>query len=272
MPANFDGKSIDLENSSPSIRSRTPILDQKHLHSQKPISVLLVENNPGDARLITLMLAEASSPRNGNLQTMLVEASCLNDGLARLAEGDFDIILLDRSLPDSTDDETLMQVRQQSPDIPVVLLTGLDDELSALAAVRGGAQDYLVKGKFNTDVLARAVRYGIERQRLRLKLEQSEKLFRTMVQKSADGLILVVDKSREILYINPAAEALLESQADQLLGSTLDLPLADDKATIFELDRENEATTVFVEFRTVKTEWKGQSVCVVSLRDITAHK
>ena len=269
MPESCDDQSNEVQKPVRPTGIYASDIDQKYLRQQKSMSVLLLEDDPGDAHLVQLMLAEASLPRNGNLRTELVHEAYLRDGLVRLSEMDFDIILLDQSLPDSPDDGTLKQVRQHSPDIPVILLTGLDDELSALAAVRAGAQDYLVKGKFNADTLARAIRYGIERHRLWLKLEESERFFRTLIQENADSLILVVHKTKEIIYINPAAEALLGAQPDELLGSVLELPIHNDQVTVFELDRKHEALTLLVELRTVQTVWQGQSVNVVSLRDIT---
>ena len=140
---------------------------------------------------------------------------------------------------------------------------------SALSAMREGAQDYLVKGKFNTDMLARAIRYGIERHRLRMKLEDSERFFRTLIQENADGLVLVIYETKEVIYVNPAAESLLESSADQLLGKSLDFPLFVNQATVFRLNRKNDTSPTFVELRSVKTTLQGHNVCLVSMRDIT---
>ena len=103
--------------------------------------VLLVEDNPGDARLIREMLREAES------DGLSIEwVSRLSDGLERLAGGEVDLVLLDLGLPDSRGLDTFFKAYSQAPDVPFVLLTGLDDETLALTAVRQGAQNYLVKG------------------------------------------------------------------------------------------------------------------------------
>ncbi len=122
-----------------------------------PIRVLLVEDNPGDARLLHVMLME------GTTQFECEDAETLLDGLEKLRQGSYDIVLLDLSLPDSQGPETFLKVRGNFPDLPVVLLTGLNDEELGVKAMREGVQDYLVKGQVNSDLLVRSIRYAIER-------------------------------------------------------------------------------------------------------------
>ncbi|MFQ5814085.1 MAG: histidine kinase dimerization/phospho-acceptor domain-containing protein, partial [Anaerolineae bacterium] len=129
--------------------------------SDRPIKVLLVEDNPGDARLIREALAEA-----GTARFKLAHIEHLREGLQRLAEGGIDVVLLDLSLPDGQGLDTFTRMHAAKPDIPIVVLTGLDDETLAVKAVRGGAQDYLVKGEVNGKMLSRVLRYAIERKRM----------------------------------------------------------------------------------------------------------
>jgi len=128
------------------------------------IRVLLIEDNPGDARLIRDTLAQMELPR-----FELAHVDRLATGLARLAQDDVDVVLLDLSLPDSQGLATLVECQANAPRVPIVVLTGLADEATALKALQQGAQDYLVKGKGN-DSLARVLRYAIERQRLQEEL------------------------------------------------------------------------------------------------------
>ncbi|MGA9348778.1 MAG: response regulator [Anaerolineae bacterium] len=124
------------------------------------LKVLLIEDNPGDARLIREILAEergASFDVEG--------ADRLSTGLEYLAGGDIDVVLLDLSLPDSRGLDTFARVHAQAPEVPIILLTGLDDEELAVKAVREGAQDYLVKGQVDSSLLVRSMRYAIERHR-----------------------------------------------------------------------------------------------------------
>jgi signal transduction histidine kinase len=132
----------------------------------RPINVLLVEDNPADARLVKEALRDATSAATGTSAAFRFEwVNCLSDGLRHLSAGDTDVALLDLSLPDARDLEALLRVRAHVPAVPVVVLTGIDDEELALRAVREGAQDYFVKGQFDGGNLARAIRYAIERGR-----------------------------------------------------------------------------------------------------------
>jgi len=130
------------------------------------ITVLLIEDNPGDAGLIRAALSEA---KGGEFALEWVER--LSAGIERLESGGIDIVLLDLSLPDSRGLETLRKIQTAAPDIPVVVLTGLDDETIALNSVQAGAQDYLVKGDMAGNLLARAIRYAIERQRMQVAMQ-----------------------------------------------------------------------------------------------------
>jgi DNA-binding response OmpR family regulator len=126
----------------------------------KLMKVLLIEDNPGDARLIQEMLAEE---RGATFD--LERADRLSTGLGRLAAGGIDVVLLDLSLPDSRGLDTFVKVHDQAPEVPIVLMTGLDDEELAVEAMREGAQDYLVKGQVDSSLLARSMRYAIGRHR-----------------------------------------------------------------------------------------------------------
>ncbi|MGH2459037.1 MAG: ATP-binding protein [Chloroflexota bacterium] len=125
-----------------------------------PRRVLLVEDNPGDARLIGEMLVEA---QDTSLRLEWVDR--LSRGEDRIAAGGVSAVLLDLSLPDSQGLETFRTLHARASGLPIVVLTGLDDEALGLQAIREGAQDYLVKGQVGGHRLIRALRYGIERNR-----------------------------------------------------------------------------------------------------------
>jgi len=125
-----------------------------------PTRILLVEDNPGDARLLRESLMEV-----GSFRFDLTHVSTLSAGLERLAESVIDVVLLDLSLPDSLGLDSFIQVHAQAPGVPFVVLTGLADETLAIAAVREGAQDYLVKGQVDRELLVRSIHYAIERKR-----------------------------------------------------------------------------------------------------------
>ncbi len=123
------------------------------------IKVLLIEDNPGDARLIKEMLVE----EKGIIFDMEWKTN-LSEGLKRLADGNIDVILLDLMLPDSIGGfYTFSKTQAQAPQIPIVVMTGFDDESFAISTVRMGAQDYLIKGKVDSNLLVRTIRYAIAR-------------------------------------------------------------------------------------------------------------
>jgi signal transduction histidine kinase len=137
--------------------------------SPQTTNVLLIEDNPGDADLVRLRLTESQSQ---------VRVNCVNrlsDGLAFLARETPSLILLDLNLPDSHGAETFRRVMEHSPDVPVVVLSGQDDEVLAVKAVHHGVQDYLVKGNISSKNLERAMRYAVERQALLRSLEIAQK-------------------------------------------------------------------------------------------------
>jgi two-component system, sensor histidine kinase and response regulator len=122
--------------------------------------VLLVEDNPGDARLIQESLADtAGDPFD------VETADRLTTALRRLGDGGIDAVLLDLALPDSKGQETFDKAKAQAPTVPIIVLTGLGDESMALKMVKEGAQDYLAKIDLNGSLLSRAIRYAIERER-----------------------------------------------------------------------------------------------------------
>jgi signal transduction histidine kinase len=131
--------------------------------------IVLIEDNPGDADLVRLRLVEGKTP---------VHVDCYNrlsDGLASLDDGSPAVILLDLNLPDSHGSETFRKVLEKAPDVPVVILSGQEDEALARKAVHQGVQDYLVKGDITSKQLERAMHYAVERQALLRSLEISRK-------------------------------------------------------------------------------------------------
>ena len=134
----------------------------------RTFQVLLIEDDPDDVVLLTDSLNEALPNR-----VELFHAKTLNEGLDYSTKSVFDIVLLDLNLPDSNGLNTLSNLLVTALQAPIVILTGMDDEELSMRALQAGAQDYLVKGKADSDLLARAIRYAIERYRLQHELEVS---------------------------------------------------------------------------------------------------
>jgi putative nucleotidyltransferase with HDIG domain len=145
------------------------------MNKAKTIIILLLEDNPADVRLICELLIDSSEK---------FEINCvdrLSAGLEYIANHAIDAILMDLGLPDSQGLDTIESVRANKPSVPIIVLTGLDDETIAIEAVRRGAQDYLIKGSLTGNMLSRVIRYAIERKNAEKELKQSlEKLTRAL--------------------------------------------------------------------------------------------
>jgi sigma-B regulation protein RsbU (phosphoserine phosphatase) len=133
------------------------------------MNVLVIEDNPGDMDLVRLRLMEG---QNG---VTVQCASRLSDGLASMTSNPPGVVLLDLNLPDSHGSETFRRVIEHSPNVPVVVLSGMDDQELATKAVHQGVQDYLIKNNLTGKQLERAIRYAVERQGLLRALEITQK-------------------------------------------------------------------------------------------------
>jgi signal transduction histidine kinase len=128
---------------------------------KKALQVLVVEDNAGDARLLQEMF---SKEKPGSFQ--LTHLLRMSEALLHLEKGGVDIVLLDMGLPDGHGLDTVRRAQAVAPEVPVIVLTGLDDEKLAAEAMKEGAQDYLIKGQIESRALPRALRHAIERHRM----------------------------------------------------------------------------------------------------------
>jgi PAS domain S-box-containing protein len=162
------------------------------------IRALLVEDNPGDARLLQTVVADVAA---GRVDWTTVDR--LGMALQRLQHEPVDVILLDLSLPDAHGLETFLTAAAHAPGVPIVVLTGTDDEELAVKTVQAGAQDYLVKGQIDGHGVLRAMRYAIERCRAVQALQESERRFRAIFDQTfqligllrPDGTVLEANKT-----------------------------------------------------------------------------
>jgi len=170
----------------------SPVLNTQPL---EVVRVLLVEDNPGDARLIREILMRA---RGAQFELERVER--LSTALERLHTGGIDAILLDLTLPDSSGLDTFFKIHARAPRVPITVLSGFDDEVVAIRAVREGAQDYLVKGQVDRNLLVRALRYAIERKRSEDALQRHDAILRT-VSHAAEQFLKTSDLEQHIAVV-----------------------------------------------------------------------
>src|SRR6202795_1740734 len=164
--------------------------------------LLLVEDNPGDARLLHWMINEQGS---NNMQLMHVE--CMSDAEKHLAERAFDIILLDLGLPDAQGLGAVRWAHAVAPRVPLVVLTSLDDESLAAQALQEGAQDYLIKGQIETRGLFRALRYAVERKTMEEELFVEKERAQVTLNCIGDA-VACTDSSGNLTFLNLVAEKM----------------------------------------------------------------
>jgi len=182
----------------------------------KPVEILLIEDNPGDVRLIQEMLAGSGQDRY-----QLECTDRLSKGLECLVKGGIDVVLLDLSLPDSQGLDTFDKVQAQAPAVPLVLLTGADDKMLAVQAVRQGAQDYLVKGDIDSTVLGHAMRYAVERNRVVQELRESEERYRLLADNVTD-IIWTSGIDLTLTYVSLSVTRILGYSTEEVIGKKVD--------------------------------------------------
>jgi PAS domain S-box-containing protein len=200
------------------------------MDASPPIDILVIEDN-ADSRENLRDILELDDHR-------VVAVGTAAEALARDDWARFSAIILDRRLPDATAEQLLPKIRALAPDAPVIVVTGYSDLQGVIAALRGGATDYILK-PLNVDVLRASLRRIIERKRLARAKEQSDAAFRHLVE-AAECLIVIIRPDHGIVYFGPFAERLTGYSAQEALGRNyLDLlvPEADRRAAARELER-----------------------------------
>ena len=234
--------------------------------SPAPIrTLLIIEDNPGDARLLREMLRE-----DGACTTELILAGTVGEAEKCLVEHVIDIILLDLGLPDAVGLAAIRRTRAAAPGIPLVVLTGMDDEELAAQSLQEGAQDYLIKGQIETRGLLRALRYAFERKRLeRLKDEFVSTVsheLRTPLTSISGSLGLLMGKAAGILP-EPARRLLEIAHTNsqrlvRLINDILDIEKLESGRVVFDLKRIEVGSLVEKTVEAIRGFAEGHNVRV----------
>ncbi len=178
------------------------------------LSVLLVEDNPAEARRLSDLLAQASRCR--------MRVSCvanLAEAKASFAKAPADVILLDWVLPDRYGVEALRDMQAVAPRTPVLMLVGWDDDEAAVAALRAGAQDVLIKDRLTAQMLERRIRYSVERKQTESALRQTEEMYRSLIE-SLPINVFRKDAQGHFVFANQRFCDELHKRLDELVGRT----------------------------------------------------
>jgi PAS domain S-box-containing protein len=229
-----------------------------------PIEVLLIEDNPGDARLIRELLDMA-----GSLQYSLKHSVTLSGGLEALSEDIHDVILLDIGLPDSSGLDSVPEIKKRAPKVPIIMLTGLDDEGTSISCLHLGVQDYLVKGKIDSDLLVRSIRYAIGRKRAESELQEKQHFVQRITEATPNILYVVDIIVHRLTYVNQQLTVMLGYSEDaiQSMGSKLyqelihheDLPELDKYAGRFLTARDSDIINMDLRVKHAGGEWRWLS-------------
>ena len=240
------------------------------------IQALLVEDNPADARLVEEMLSDS-----GQDSVELEHVEKLSSGLERLSQNSIDVILLDLKLPDSDGLNTFTRMHARAPDLPIIVLSGLGDEQVALEAVRNGAQDYLVKGEVNEDLLARAIRYAIERKRIqeacRIKERAIEWSLNPVAIAGLDGSLTYANPAFLKLWGYESLDDVRDRRASDFWYGGLEAPqvseaLEEDGCWAGKVrgqSKDGSALDLQLSASTVKDELDRELCLVLSFLDVT---
>ena len=192
----------------------------------KDLKLLLVEDNTGDFILVSEYLKMVLPA------IKMVHAKTLMAALTAMGKNDFDIILLDLTLPDSNGIDSITEIISLAQGRPVIVLTGFSDMQFGVDSLKLGVQDYLIKDEVTPAILLKSINYSIERKKNQQQLEQNEKRYRALIENSTDGLLLV-DTKGKVLEMSVMGKKILGLQPDEDLDYALPNILhADDLSTV----------------------------------------
>jgi len=178
------------------------------------IEVLLIEEDLAEADLMREMLAEER-----RWEFSVEHARHLTKGLDLLRSRSFDVVLVDLWLPDSQGLETVVALRNQEKEAPVIVLTPFENEELALKTLEMGVQDYLFKSEITTSMLKRSIRYAIQRRRAVEELRESEERFASFML-NLPAAAWMKDMQGRYVYANAEAERVFSMPLAALLGKT----------------------------------------------------
>lgn len=256
------------------------------------VNILHVEDNPGDALLLSAELLETAPKdfRGHGTEIPLWEITRVRncaEAKAKLLQGDFHVIILDLGLPDGTGLEALREISDAAPAVPVVVLSGRSEAKAAVESIQGGAQDYLVKGQANGLQIWRAIRFAVERQQVRNRamevLGQSQDGFKALMDISIDGVAVFRDGL--IRACNSAFDRMLGYGEDEMVGRPIAGICLPEYRSYFQsqiergaqspmvfLGWKKDGTSLSLEFTLKPCLFDGLPAQVINIRDVTDRR
>jgi PAS domain S-box-containing protein len=240
------------------------------------LHILIVEDSPADFALIRQMLEGLR-----DYTYDISHCELLSDALEIIQQKPVDLILLDLALPDSSGRHTFDRVLEVCGEVPVVILSGLNDASVALESVKEGVQDYLVKGEFDEKLLLKSILYSLERKNNNILLRQSRETYRLLFEENPLPILITEQFSSKIIRVNHAAIAHFGYQADEFTGkrwqelldpqSDTDLDWNPSQARMFRFMRQN-GRPMYAECRGRELEYEGRQCLLLIADDITDRR
>jgi DNA-binding NarL/FixJ family response regulator len=242
----------------------------------RTIRILVIEDDPRDGRYLWELLRQAE--RESKFPSFdMHQCDRLSTSRDLLKDHEVDLIILDLNLPDATGLEAIHSLYRESPTIPIIVWTGLQQKNQALEAVRAGAQDYLIKGEVEASNLVRTLLFSMERgQKLRalheerLQAEEHKNLYHSYLLPDAEGVI-IVDQNGIIQFMNASAELLLCQNARDLIGKEIWFPVSAGVSEVLDIDHGDERT-IQAELSVEAVEWGGELAFQVILRELSSGR
>ncbi|HWI90315.1 MAG TPA: response regulator [Flavisolibacter sp.] len=245
------------------------------MNASELLSILIIEDNPSDSFLIEQMLSSSDLAIE-----KIFTSERLDEGIQLMQQRSIDVVLSDLSLPDSFGIDTFLKIRRQFTHIPIIILTGLSDSEMALKALKKGAQDYLVKGEFNSSFLVKSILYSIERKKAEEKVLISEEKYRQIFYQNPFPMWITDKETLQILEVNGAAIKKYGYTKEEFLDLTLDdiqkfcsdfslmaLPSNHPRDLWSHFKKNGEE--MIVEFTSYPINYFGRTALQIQVNDIT---
>ncbi len=236
------------------------------------INILLIGDNLDGFQLIENLL-----DKSDNFKFTLVHKDSFSKGFSELKNRSIDIILLDLNFPQTNGIDIILKTRAVVKKIPIVVLSGLKDEIIARSIINVGVQDYLVKGAIDSDSLIRSINYAIMRNKMLIAMEamtetlqSNEKRFRNIIEKNADSII-ILNKNGLIAFSNPSAENIFRIPKSELIGQFFGRPKKNDNIIEIEI-AEKFKSFPDIDIQSVEIDWEGDIAYLLSIRDLSERK
>ena len=245
------------------------------MNASEKLAILIIEDNPSDSFLIEQMLSSS-----GLAIEKIFTSERLDEGIQLMQQRSIDVVLSDLSLPDSFGIDTFLKIRRQFTHIPLSRLTGLSDSEMALTALKKGAQDYLVKGEFNSSFLVKSILYSIERKKAEEKVLISEEKYRQIFYQNPFPMWITDQETLQILEVNGAAVKKYGYTKEEFLDLTLDdiqkfcsdfslLALPSNQPRDLWSHFKKNGEEMIVEFTSYPINYFGRTALQIQVNDIT---